>query len=258
MDRPSPGGADATWSSRAGATWPPILFAHRGASGRAPENTIEAFELAVALGATGLETDAWLSADGVPVLSHDSTYGRSRRLSVRRATAAALAADGIPALAELYARVGTALPVSIDLEHPEVSEPVLAVATEAGALEGLICCSDDIALLARIRAGSTVVRLAHSTRPRRVPEGLPTRLGVLAANGVDILNMPWQDWTPALVELTRRVGLRPWAWDAHQPAGIERALDLGVEAIYSDHPDLLVAALARRNGPPPPTTPPRT
>ncbi|MGZ8527996.1 MAG: glycerophosphodiester phosphodiesterase [Candidatus Limnocylindrales bacterium] len=251
MDRLSPGRAGVTWSGREGATWPPILFAHRGASGRAPENTLEAFELAVALGATGLETDTWLSADGVPVLSHDRTYRRpGRRPSVARSTAATLAADGIPSLAELYARVGTALPVSIDLQHPEVAEPVLAVATEARAIERLICCSGDIALLARVRAASDAVRLAHSTRPRRVPEGLPTRLGVLAGNGVDILNMPWQDWTPARVALTRRAGLRPWAWDAHGRAGIERALDLGVEAIYSDHPDLLVAALAARAGPP--------
>ena len=47
----------------------PIGFAHRGASAHAPENTLEAFELAVRLGAGGLESDVWLTADGVPVLS---------------------------------------------------------------------------------------------------------------------------------------------------------------------------------------------
>ncbi|MGA1075335.1 MAG: glycerophosphodiester phosphodiesterase, partial [Ilumatobacteraceae bacterium] len=50
---------------------PPIMFAHRGARAHAPENTIEAFQLALRLGATGLESDAWLTADGVVVLDHD-------------------------------------------------------------------------------------------------------------------------------------------------------------------------------------------
>ena len=48
-----------------------LLFAHRGASANAPENTIAAFELALGLGATGLESDVWLTADGVAVLDHD-------------------------------------------------------------------------------------------------------------------------------------------------------------------------------------------
>ena len=48
-----------------------IGFAHRGASADARENTLEAFALALRLGATGLESDVWISADGVPVLDHD-------------------------------------------------------------------------------------------------------------------------------------------------------------------------------------------
>ncbi|MDQ1372669.1 MAG: glycerophosphoryl diester phosphodiesterase, partial [Actinomycetota bacterium] len=50
---------------------PPIGFAHRGARAHAPENTLEAFQLALKLGATGLESDVWLTHDGVPVLDHD-------------------------------------------------------------------------------------------------------------------------------------------------------------------------------------------
>ena len=50
---------------------PPIGFAHRGARAHAPENTLEAFALALRLGATGLESDAWLTADGEVVLDHD-------------------------------------------------------------------------------------------------------------------------------------------------------------------------------------------
>ncbi|MEA2546946.1 MAG: glycerophosphoryl diester phosphodiesterase, partial [Chloroflexota bacterium] len=81
----------------------PILFAHRGASGYRPENTLPAFALALEQGATGIESDVWLSADGVPVLVHDQTIRLpGRRIDVTRRTAAELAPFGIPRLADLY------------------------------------------------------------------------------------------------------------------------------------------------------------
>ena len=48
-----------------------IAFAHRGARAYVRENTLEAFQLALRLGATGLESDVWITKDGVPVLDHD-------------------------------------------------------------------------------------------------------------------------------------------------------------------------------------------
>jgi len=55
----------------------PLVIAHRGASGIAPENTLEAFDLAVALGADGVEFDVQLSADGYPVVIHDARVDRT-------------------------------------------------------------------------------------------------------------------------------------------------------------------------------------
>lgn len=52
------------------------IFAHRGASGYAPENTIEAFQLAIEQGADGIELDVQLTADGVPVVIHDEKIDR--------------------------------------------------------------------------------------------------------------------------------------------------------------------------------------
>ena len=65
----------------------PLLFAHRGGRAHAPENTLEAFALALRLGATGLESDVWCSADGVPVLHHDGRSGqRVRRRTISTLT----------------------------------------------------------------------------------------------------------------------------------------------------------------------------
>ena len=81
----------------------PIAFAHRGARAHARENTLEAFALGLRLGATGLESDVWLTADGVPVLDHDGVVqlGRRKRpigtLAPRRAARARPDARRAPA-----------------------------------------------------------------------------------------------------------------------------------------------------------------
>jgi len=56
---------------------PPLVIAHRGASGLAPENTLAAFRLAARLGADGVELDVHLSADGVPIVIHDKRVNRT-------------------------------------------------------------------------------------------------------------------------------------------------------------------------------------
>ena len=55
----------------------PLVIAHRGASGLAPENTLAAFKLAVAMGAQGIELDVHLSADGLPIVIHDRRINRT-------------------------------------------------------------------------------------------------------------------------------------------------------------------------------------
>jgi glycerophosphoryl diester phosphodiesterase len=54
-----------------------VIWAHRGASGKAPENTLAAFGLAELDGADGIELDVRMTADGVPVVMHDATLDRT-------------------------------------------------------------------------------------------------------------------------------------------------------------------------------------
>lgn len=226
---------------------PPIAFAHRGASGYAPENTVEAFTLALGQGATGLESDAWLAADGIPVLVHDRTVRPpGRRIDVTRTPAADLARWGVPTLAELYAACGTDFELSLDLEHPQVALPMLRVAAAAGAVSRLWACHDDLGLLAELRAASTELRLVCSTRPRRMPEGVDARIEALAGLGVDALNMHWRDWTAERVERCHAAGIAAFGWDAQDATAMARLVGSGIDAIYSDYPDLLVATIATR------------
>lgn len=233
---------------------PPIAFAHRGASAYAPENTLAAFRLAAAQGATGLESDVWLAADGVVVLVHDRTIRLPGGLiDVTRATSTALAACDIPTLADLYAQLETIgardLQLSLDLEHPAVAEPTIAAAEAAGAVARLWACHDDLDLLARLRTRSAEVRLVCSTRPPRVVGGMPALIGRLTALRVDALNMHWIDWTRDLVERCHDAGLAAFGWDAQERPAMVHLLGIGIDALYADAPDRLVAAIDEHASP---------
>lgn len=217
----------------------PIAFAHRGASGYLPENTLPAFRLALEQGADGIESDAWLSRDGVPVLVHDRLLRTNgRRQSVTRMSAAELSGHGIPRLADLYAECGIAFELSLDIEWPDVTEAVLDVADAAGATARLWACHDDLDLLRGLRMRSAEVHLVWSTKLE--PGALAARLPRLVHAGVNALNLRWSGWNAAMVDSVHASGLLAFGWDAHQTRRVARLLDLGVDAIYSDFPDRLV------------------
>lgn len=223
----------------------PILFGHRGARGYAPENTIAGFKLALAQGATGLESDAWLTADGIPVLVHDLTIRRpGRRIFVTRRTAAELREWDVPSLADLYEACGTAFELSIDVKHDTVAASLVAVAEDADAVERLWLCHEEIAPLVAVRQDGSRVRLVHSPDLRSIGGSFDTHAAGLAASGIDALNLRWRSWTPDRIRAVHRHGLRVFAWDAHDDTSFRRLLGLGVDAIYTDFPDRLVAAAA--------------
>src|SRR5260370_21249951 len=95
---------------------PPIGFAHRGARADARENTIEAFELALRLGATGLESDVWLTSDGIAVLDHDGVVKTGLRTRPISAVSTAGLPSHIPTLASLYETCGTDYAFSLDVK----------------------------------------------------------------------------------------------------------------------------------------------
>jgi glycerophosphoryl diester phosphodiesterase len=221
---------------------PPIGFAHRGASAHAPENTLEAFSLAVRLGATGLESDVWVTADGIPVLDHDGVLGRIRRRPIAHLARADLPPH-IPALAELYDAVGADLPLSLDVKDPAAFEPAVRVAEEAGADAQLHLCHPDWRLVATWRPRSEAVVLVDSTRLHRIKEGPERRAMSLRDAGIQVINMHESDWTGGLTTLFHRFGLQCFGWDAQLPRILDQLLAKGVDAVYSDHVDRMVDAI---------------
>lgn len=225
---------------------PPIAFAHRGASAHAPANTLEAFRLGLRLGATGLESDVWLTADGIPVLDHD---GRVRH-AMRHKPIAAMARDElpahIPALAELYAECGADYELSLDLKNEAAADATFAVARAAGAIERLWLCHPEREVLVALRRQAGDAHLVHSTRLRRMRHG-PERLAAqLADDGIEVVNLHRSDWSGGLTTLFHRFGRLTFGWDAQHERMILELLDMGIDAVYSNHVDRLMDAVRTR------------
>ena len=232
---------------------PPIMFAHRGARAHAPENTIEAFELALKLGATGLESDVWLTADDQVVLDHDGEVkrGRLRKVPIARLHRDELP-DHIPTLSELIAACGTDLHLSLDLKAPGTGEAVLDILRREAPdlLPRTWLCHHEVEPLAALRGVDERVRLVDSTRLAKITEGPERRAARLADLGIDGINLRNLDWNGGLVALFHRFERTAFAWDLQFDHHLRPAYRMGVDAVYSDHVDRMYEAFRAEIGTP--------
>ncbi len=227
----------------------PIGFAHRGARAECRDNTLHAFTRALHLGARGLESDAWVTADGVVVLDHDGVVRRgARRMAISGLRRDELPPH-IPTLAELVAVCGDGIDISLDIKDRATAERAIALVESAGRAERTWLCGQAARLIGW-RDRSAAVRLVDSTRIRRITEGLAARVERLAAAGIDAVNLRWPEWSPARLELVHGAGLLAFAWDAQRTATISALAEMGLDAVYSDHVARMVEALAATPGRP--------
>ena len=224
---------------------PPIAFAHRGARAHAPENTIEAFGLALKLGANGLESDVWVTADGVPVLDHDGVVRTGLRRKPIGAVDRASLPSWIPTLEELYATCGTDFELSLDVKDGDAAAATVAVARAAGAdaLPRLWLCHPDWELVRTWRTLADDVKLVDSTRLKRIKEGAERRAADLSSAGIDAVNLHHTDWNLGLATLFHRFDLHCFGWDAQFERVLLQLLRYGLDGVYSDHVDRMVDVL---------------
>lgn len=228
---------------------PPIAFAHRGARSVARENTIDAFALGLRLGANGLETDAWVTKDGEVVLDHDGVVRRrGRKVPISKMSRAEIPAH-IPTLGELLEACGQGYDLSIDLKDQDVFGPLMEVVSDAGFDKSrLWLCHPDPAVLRGCREVDHEVRLVESCRIRQLKQSPEMHCAELAEIGIDVLNMPIGEWNGGLVTLAHRFGLMAFGWDAQLSRTIRDGLRMGLDAVYSDHVDIMVDVYSEEIG----------
>ena len=221
--------------------FPPIGFAHRGARAHAPENTLEAFTLAVRLAPPG-----WRATCGSP--------RTARSCSTTTASSAAGSAGGpsptcarsalpshIPALAELYDSRRHRLPAVARREGPAAAAAVVAVAEEAGglAVPNLYLCTPSFEEAVSWRTLHDDIKLVDSTRIRKIKEGAERRVAAMANAGVDVLNLHLDDWSGGLTTLVHRFGRLAFGWDAQYRRQLDALIATGIDGdlLRSRRPD---------------------
>ena len=232
----------------------PIIFAHRGASMHAPENTLAAFELALQQGADAIELDVKLSADGIPVVIHDPTVDRTTdgKGLVRDLSLASLqkldAGDGqrIPTLDEVFASVGGKMLINVELTNyktrdDQLVEKVIEVIKKHDLAEMIIFSSFLPKNLKR----------AAELLPQ-TPRGLlalPNFLGWITRNilfkkrDCQALHPELRDASKKEIDRVHRMGRRVHIWTVNDPEDMRRLVDWGVDGIFTDDPELAVKIL---------------
>ncbi len=257
----------------------PIVFGHRGASGEAPENTLIAFERALAEGASILETDVHITRDGEPVIAHDpdvarTTEGRGRIAELgldelRRLDAGhRFSPDGgkshpyrgagirIPTLREVFEALPDArLNLEVKVNDPRLVEGVVRAVADFGRADRTLVAAAEDDTLAALRAelgrqgvaaavGASVGDVLGYVRAA-LGEGDPPPEPMALQIPPHFGGRPLV--TPELVTFAHRHDVQVHVWTINEEAEMERLLALDVDGVMSDFPGRLRAVVDARS-----------
>ncbi len=250
----------------------PLVFAHRGGGGLAPENTMAAFENAEALEADGLELDVRLSRDEVVVVHHDPTLERTTNLvgPVGAFTAAELAAAdagfhfgsgrdrpfrgrglGVPTLESVLDRF-PGCPIIIELKENrvELARAAIDAVRAARAVDRVCLGSFGYRVLHAVR--SMAPEIATSAAKWEVRWAL-----YRSRCGWPVSRVPYGGYqvpevagstrvvSPRFVRHARAAGLGVQVWTVDRESDARRLLDWRVDGLITDRPDVLVPLVRR-------------
>jgi glycerophosphoryl diester phosphodiesterase len=227
----------------------PLAFAHRGGAAHGPENSWPAFEHAVGLGYSFLETDARATADGVLLAFHDRTLdrlagrpGEIARLPHREIAAARIGgAEPIPLLEDLIG-AWPDVRFNVDVKDAGAIRPLADVLRRTAAWDRVCICSFSARRLrgARRALGRPVCSAAS-------PAGIAAvRLGARARSPAQCAQVPAPVAGAPFIRRAHALGLQVHAWTVNDRALMESLLELGVDGIITDQTVTLREVLTAR------------
>jgi len=216
-----------------------LVVAHRGASdAHPPGNTLAAFAAAVGLGADWVELDVHLTVDGVPVVHHDPDLADGRALG--ELTCAELP-DFVPTLAEAIDACGP-LGVNVEIKpdgpiglRSALIDGVVDLLGATGRPERFLVTSFDHSIVARVRALAPALPTGLLTMEAAGLSGVLDR----AADEGHAAVVPW--WAlvdEAFVGRAHARGIGVNVWTVDDPDQMGRLVDIGVDALITNVPDV--------------------
>ena len=232
----------------------PTIFAHRGASAHAPENTISAFKLALHHNADAIELDAKLSADGHVVVIHDQTVDRTtpssgqvgdlslselRALDASSHFAITYKNETIPTLEEVFDSCGGQIFINVELTNyasikDDLPDKVAQLVKKHKLEENILISSFNPLALWRMNRLLPEVPIGFLS--------LPGRRGVWARSHLGRILVPYQalhpelgDASSSLVKRVHQLGQRVYVYTVNRGRDLRRMFELNVDGIFTDN-----------------------
>jgi len=226
-----------------------FLWAHRGFSAQAPENTLAAFSLAEAAGADGIELDVHLSREKVPMVIHDETVDRTTDgrgvvadLTVRQLQSldagswfsGQFAAEAIPTLEEVFQWAGDRLRLNLEIKSAAAGKAVLDLLDVYAQVDVLVS-SFDHDLLSELHRCSPALPLAFLCDSHFWRRPLKRAIACEARAfhpSVRLVSRP-------LINAARHAGLAVHAWTVDDPGTARNLLRRGCSGLFTNNPGKL-------------------
>ncbi len=238
----------------------PLVIAHRGSSGVAPENTLASFELAVSQGATAVECDVVLSADAVPIVIHDTTLDRTTNGSGAVSTLAwsdlarldagswkdpKYGPERLVRLGDLLRQANGRARVIIELKagDPDTLAQTTLEAIEANPGVDTAVISFVPAVVEAVRRAIPGVAVGY-LYSRHWPWATDHAdvISRARAIGAHFVSPEYSLATDELCSVAHRAGMPVSVWTCNDPESMRGLALAGVDAITTDWPDIAVRA----------------
>ena len=244
----------------------PLLIAHRGMSRQHPENTMPAFEAAIAAGADMIELDIALSSDGVFVVIHDDTLIRTTesdgyvchysseeltQLDAGQWFGATADSITVPTLDEVLEKIAGRIPLNIEVKPffplnqtgrmQAALSRLVTLISERKLKDQIILSSVNFFLLEYIRELDKTLRLGLIFR-RPLTDFDP----VTVCETLDAYSLhPYhRNVTPELVQAMHHIGVKVYPYTVNTASRLQRLQQMGVDGVFTDVADQLRGALA--------------
>jgi glycerophosphoryl diester phosphodiesterase len=224
----------------------PRVWAHRGASAHAPENTLAAFELAKTAGADGIELDVRLDGDGTVVVFHDQDLrrlcgrpGKLELLGAAERKQLRVGGEPVPTLADVFDMLGD-LEINVEIKanqpgrNARLVEATANVIRQSGRAEQVLVSSFDPVALVQFHRFLPDIALAYLFGDQ---QSLPIRRGWVGQwIGASVVHPQHTLCTEAMVKAWHTAGMPVNTWTVDDDAELRRLNEIGIDGVFANDP----------------------